>query len=62
MKTLLFCSLLLSAFMFSAQADYPRNEAVAVDKVLFGHVTSVRRITQSELIQDQNNFDHLIHD
>lgn len=55
MKTLLVCSLLFYALMFSAKADYPRNEAVAVEKVLFGQVSSVRKITQTELIQDRNN-------
>jgi outer membrane lipoprotein SlyB len=37
-----------------AQADYDRNKAVPVEKVLFGQVLSVRNITEQELIQDKN--------
>lgn len=54
MKTLylsLICWLVLIPF---AQADYERNKAVPVEKVLFGQVTSVRNITEQELIQDKN--------
>ncbi len=38
----------------NVQAQYERNKAVPVEKVLFGHVTSVRNITEQELIQDKN--------
>lgn len=38
----------------SALADYKRNEAVPVDKVQFGQVTSVRHISEYELINDRN--------
>ncbi len=55
MKTWIVSSLLLLACISLAKADHPRNEAVAVEKVLFGKVTSVRRITQSELVQDRQN-------
>jgi outer membrane lipoprotein SlyB len=37
-----------------AQADYDRNKAVPVEKVLFGQVLSVRNITEQELIRDKN--------
>jgi outer membrane lipoprotein SlyB len=47
----LMCWLALIPF---AQADYDRNKAVPVEKVLFGQVTSVRNITEQELIEDKN--------
>lgn len=57
MKTLLLTSLTLLTFFFSglANADYDRNKAVAVEKVLFGTVVSARNISQEELIQDKNS-------
>lgn len=33
---------------------YERNQAVPVEKVVYGHVISVRNITQSQLIEDRN--------
>ena len=45
----LFCS------TTNAYADYDRNKAVPVEKVLFGTVMSVRNINQEELIEDKNN-------
>ena len=47
----LLCWLTLIPF---AQADYDRNKAVPVEKVLFGQVLSVRNITEQELIRDKN--------
>jgi outer membrane lipoprotein SlyB len=47
----LLCWLALIPF---AQAEYDRNKAVPVEKVLFGQVLSVRNITEQELIQDKN--------
>jgi len=55
MKILVICCLLCSVFIPSAFADYDRNKAVAVEKVLFGQVQSVRNITEQELIEDQQN-------
>jgi len=57
MKTLLLSSLSLLILLFSycANADYDRNQAIPVEKVLFGKVVSVRNISQEELIQDKNN-------
>ncbi len=48
---------LLALFLFSSNAfaDYDRNKAVPVEKVLFGAVISVRNINQEELIQDKNS-------
>lgn len=49
----IMCALLtLSAPTF---AKYERNKAVAVQKVLFGDIKSVRNITEQELIQDKKN-------
>lgn len=39
----------------SAWANYDRNQAVPVEKVLFGEVVSVRNITRTELIRDRKN-------
>ncbi|GAC21498.1 outer membrane lipoprotein [Paraglaciecola arctica] len=55
MKALLVCIILLAGHMPQALADYQRNQAVPVDKVLFGKVTSVRRVTETELIEDRNH-------
>lgn len=61
MKTLtlkLFTLLAVLAMLCSptnAYADYDRNKAVPVEKVLFGKVVSVRNINQEELIRDKNN-------
>lgn len=54
MKTLLSSLIVLLMYLPVAQADYDRNTAVAVEKVLFGKVNSVRNISQKELIQDKN--------
>ena len=49
----IMCALLtLSAPTF---AKYERNKAVAVQKVLFGDIKSVRNISEQELIQDKKN-------
>lgn len=48
----------LCTFFFNiknANADYDRNKAVPVEKVLFGTVLSVRNISQETLIQDKRN-------
>ena len=45
----------LTTFTFSADAGpYDRNKAVPVEKVMYGKVLSVRKITESELIEDKN--------
>ncbi|PKG82613.1 hypothetical protein CXF85_14140 [Colwellia sp. 75C3] len=57
MKSLLITclTLLTLLFSYSADADYDRNKAVPVEKVLFGSVISTRNISQEELIQDKNS-------
>jgi outer membrane lipoprotein SlyB len=57
MKSLLITSLTLLILFFSqlANADYDRNKAVPVEKVLFGTVVSARNISQEELVQDKNS-------
>lgn len=50
--------LTLLTLLFSttnAYADYDRNKAVPVEKVLFGSVVSVRNISHEELLHDSNN-------
>lgn len=56
MKTLFVVCLCLFTVLCSAvvSADYERNKAVPVEKVLFGKVYSVRSITEHELIEDKN--------
>ena len=55
MKLLLLTSVILFILFFchSANADYDRNKAVPVEKVLFGTVVSARKISQEELIEDK---------
>ncbi|WP_026301271.1 glycine zipper 2TM domain-containing protein [Colwellia piezophila] len=57
MKSLLLTSLtlLMCLFSYSANADYDRNKAVAVEKVLFGTVISARNVSQEELVEDKNS-------
>ncbi len=48
-------SVMLFTFLLPvANADYDRNKAVPVEKVLFGKVQSVRKITRQELVEDKN--------
>ncbi|TKB43343.1 glycine zipper 2TM domain-containing protein [Thalassotalea mangrovi] len=49
--------LILAGLMFSlpGYAQYERNKAVPVEKVLFGQVLSVRDISREELIEDRNH-------
>jgi outer membrane lipoprotein SlyB len=56
MKTIIFSFLCLFTVLLSTaiSADYDRNQAVPVEKVLFGKIHSVRNITQTELIEDRN--------
>jgi len=56
MKTILFTCLCIFSVLLSPQvnADYDRNKAVPVEKVLFGKVQSVRHITEQEIIEDKN--------
>lgn len=45
---LFFCSI-------NVYANYDRNKAVPVKNVLFGHVVSIRNISQEALIRDKKN-------
>ncbi len=48
--------IVISGWLTSGNAEeYERNKAVPVQKVLFGEVLSVRRITEQELIIDKDN-------
>jgi outer membrane lipoprotein SlyB len=51
----LLAALVLFGSPINAYADYDRNKAVPVEKVLFGKIISVRNINQEELIRDKNN-------
>jgi len=52
---LISLTLLTLSFSYSTHANYDRNQAIPVDKVLFGQVVSVRNITQEELVIDKNS-------
>lgn len=54
MKRFLVCLTLFFSLITGTQAQYQRNEAVQVEKVLFGQVLSVRDISEQELIEDKN--------
>ncbi|MCL2918690.1 glycine zipper 2TM domain-containing protein [Shewanella litorisediminis] len=45
---------LVTCFSGLATGGYERNQAMAVEKVLYGELTSVRRLTQQELVADQH--------
>lgn len=50
---------LLLIFLFAsinspALAAYDRNQAVPVEKVLYGYVESVKNITEKQLVEDRN--------
>ncbi|WP_114327517.1 glycine zipper 2TM domain-containing protein [Candidatus Colwellia aromaticivorans] len=58
MKTISLGILALCILFFnstSVYANYDRNKAVPVEKVLFGSVVSVRNISHEELIRDKKN-------
>lgn len=55
-KALYLFLLLLS---LNVMAEYDRNKAVPVEKVLFGQIESVRHISQEELVKDQQNGWHV---
>lgn len=55
MKTFSIALIFWLTLIAYAHADYERNKAVPVEKVLFGEVLSVRNITEQELIQDKNS-------
>jgi len=56
MKTFIFSFFCLFTVLASPviSAEYDRNKAVPVEKVVFGKVTSVRNITEQEIIEDRN--------
>lgn len=54
-KTLFSVFVLYVVLIASAQAGYDRNQAVPVEKVLYGQVESVRDITQQQLVEDKNS-------
>lgn len=51
---LMFISLIFSTAPLVA-APYERNQAVPVEKVEFGQVTSIKNITQKQLVEDQGS-------
>jgi outer membrane lipoprotein SlyB len=53
LKPGLMCFALICLFMLpAAEAGYDRNQAVPVEKVLYGQVDSVRRISEQQLVED----------
>ncbi len=57
MKIFMLTSLTLLTLLlsYSTHANYDRNQAIPVEKVLFGQVISVRDITQEELVSDKDS-------
>ncbi|QIR14761.1 glycine zipper 2TM domain-containing protein [Shewanella aestuarii] len=49
---LMFCG--IGLMNNHTQAKYERNQAVPVEKVLYGHIGSVRNITEKQLVEDRN--------
>lgn len=51
------CSLMLTIASIPGVvgAAYERNQAMPVEKVLYGELLSVRRVTQQELVQDRHS-------
>ncbi len=52
-KLLLMCLLLINTGAIAQ--EYNRNKAVPVQQVMFGHIQSVRNITNTEIIEDQHS-------
>jgi outer membrane lipoprotein SlyB len=46
--------LCLGSVNLPARAAYDRNQAVPVEKVLYGHVESIKNITEKQLVEDKN--------
>lgn len=46
--------LLMAAVSTSASAAYDRNQAVPVEKVVYGQVESIKHVTQTQLVEDRN--------
>ena len=51
---LVFISFFLAGSSNVSSAPYERDQAVPVEKVVYGHVVSVRNITQQQLVEDRN--------
>lgn len=51
---LVFISFFLAGISSVSSAPYERDQAVPVEKVVYGHVVSVRNITQQQLVEDRN--------
>ncbi len=52
--SMVFITLCCISHISVANAAYDRNQAVPVEKVEYGHINSVRSITQSQLVEDRN--------
>lgn len=53
MSRFIIIALVIFSVIPSYGSEYERNKAVPVEKVLFGKITSVRNITEKELIEDK---------
>ncbi|TLU66299.1 hypothetical protein FE810_06260 [Thalassotalea litorea] len=52
---IVWVSLVLMIFSYPLYAQYERNKAIPVEKVLFGQVLSVRDISREELVEDRDH-------
>ncbi|RTR28226.1 glycine zipper 2TM domain-containing protein [Shewanella atlantica] len=50
----LFYVCLFFSIFLPAHAGYDRNQAVPVEKVVYGSIVSVRNITEKQLVEDRN--------
>ncbi|QDE33232.1 glycine zipper 2TM domain-containing protein [Shewanella polaris] len=52
-----FFAILLSLCLFcgQSQAAYERNQAVPVEKVVYGQIESVKHVTQKQLVEDSHS-------
>lgn len=49
------CWLALLLLSVPSHAQYQRNKAVPVEKVVFGKIESIRHITEQEIVKDKGN-------
>ena len=51
---IVFVAIATLSLQSQVMAAYERDQAVPVEKVIYGHVTSVRNITQTQLVEDSH--------
>ncbi|QHS13792.1 MULTISPECIES: glycine zipper 2TM domain-containing protein [unclassified Shewanella] len=54
-KSIFAVLLTICLFCGQSQAAYERNQAVPVEKVLYGHIESVKHVTEKQLVEDSRS-------